>query len=257
MLHGAMGQIEVAAPVAEVFYSVQGEGPLVGVPQVFVRLRGCDLDCLYCDTPWARDLSGPARLQEPDGSWMEAANPVSLTTVLQGIDGLRSSRPAYAVHSCSITGGEPLLHADFCLALAGALQQADLPVYLETAGHKPDALARISPYTSWVAMDWKLPSTMREPVPGEVFARSAAACQAELIVKFVVTHAVSLGELSDALAALSSARRDCTVVIQPVTPVRGQRPPDPTTLLDMLGTAARFFPQVRVIPQLHRVLGVP
>ena len=250
-----MGQVEVAAPLAEVFYSFQGEGPLVGIPQIFVRLRGCDLDCLYCDTTWARDPSGPARLQVPDGSWRELENPVHLTEVLDAVAAIRSALPAYAVHSCSITGGEPLLYPDFCLALAGALQQADLPVYLETAGHKPEALARVSPYASWVAMDWKLPSTMRRPVPGDLFARSARACQAELIVKFVVTEAVTPEELAQALASLAEARRDCTVVIQPVTPIDDQRPPRAAVLLDMLAAAARLFPKVRIIPQIHKLLG--
>ncbi len=250
-----MGQVEVAAPLAEVFYSFQGEGPLVGVPQIFVRLRGCDLDCLYCDTRWARDARGLARIQTPDGSWREMENPVHLTEILNAVAAIRAALPAYAVHSCSITGGEPLLYPDFCLALAGALQQADLPVYLETAGHKPEAIARVSPYASWVAMDWKLPSTMRRPVDGQLFAQSARACQAELIVKFVVTETVTPTEFAEAVTALADARRDCTVVIQPVTPIADQRPPPAATLLDMLAAAAKLFPKVRIIPQIHKLLG--
>jgi len=251
-----LGPLETAAPVAEIFYSVQGEGPLVGVPQIFLRLAGCDLDCLYCDTAWARASVATAQIRGPGQQTTRLPNPLSLSSVLALIENFRAAHGP-AVHSCAVTGGEPLLHADFCLALAGALEQADLPVYLETAGHRPDDLARVSSFVSWVAMDLKLPSTLRQPVPLQTFARSAQACRTELIVKVPLAERVSLEELEEGLRVLAEARTELTLVLQPLTPMGGLKPPSAERLMEMLDLAARYFSSVRLIPQCHRKLGVP
>src|ERR1035441_3044538 len=49
---GARGSTRRALKIAELFYSIQGEGSLVGVPSVFIRTSGCNLRCAWCDTPY-------------------------------------------------------------------------------------------------------------------------------------------------------------------------------------------------------------
>lgn len=48
--------------VVEHFVSINGEGPLAGQLAVFVRFKGCNLSCLYCDTKWANEPDVPARV---------------------------------------------------------------------------------------------------------------------------------------------------------------------------------------------------
>jgi len=99
-----------ALKITEIFRSLQGESDSVGWPTVFVRLTGCPLRCVWCDTAYA--FHG--------GEWMETDAIVDRVAVL----GTR--------HVC-VTGGEPLAQKR-CLSLLEKLCDADHRVSLETSG---------------------------------------------------------------------------------------------------------------------------
>lgn len=99
-----------ALRITEIFYSLQGEARTVGLPTVFVRLTGCPLRCVYCDTAYA--FSG--------GELRDIAD--VLATVAD-----------YAPRYVTVTGGEPLAQPQ-CLALLAQLCDAGYEVSLETSG---------------------------------------------------------------------------------------------------------------------------
>src|SRR3990172_5826190 len=153
---GRSGGLSKAGYLAEVFSSIQGEGLLVGVRQVFVRLAGCNLSCRYCDPPESRVAPFFCRVERSPGrvDFHELSNPVELDDLLKFIRQLNRVKH----HSVSLTGGEPLCQPEFVSQLIQGVHQVGLPAYLETNGSLAEPLASLEVAPDYVAMDIKLPS---------------------------------------------------------------------------------------------------
>lgn len=98
--------------ISEIFYSVQGEGILSGVPSVFIRTSGCNLRCTWCDTPYA--------------SWKPEGTIMNYGSILSAV---RRHWADYVV----VTGGEPMIHPEIT-DLTRGLKGLDLHITIETAG---------------------------------------------------------------------------------------------------------------------------
>jgi len=98
--------------LSELFYSIQGEGKLTGVPSVFVRVSGCNLRCVWCDTPYA--------------SW----NPEGIDETVAAIVARVAEFPGRHV---VITGGEPMIMPDLA-ELCETLKGHNYHITIETAG---------------------------------------------------------------------------------------------------------------------------
>lgn len=116
--------------IVELFYSIQGEGKLAGVPSAFVRTAGCNLACRWCDTEYA--------LRASDGEDMSVSDVVEIIG-------------QWPMRHVVVTGGEPMIQPDV-VELTEALRDQGRHITIETAGtiFKPVAcdLMSISPKLS-------------------------------------------------------------------------------------------------------------
>jgi 7-carboxy-7-deazaguanine synthase len=118
--------------VNEIFYSVQGEGTSVGTPTVFVRLTGCNLRCVYCDTEYA----------------FYEGEKMTLDETIAEVE-------KYECKTVEITGGEPLLQKE-SLELMKRLADKGFDVLLETSGSV--SIAKVDKRVK-IIMDLKTPSS--------------------------------------------------------------------------------------------------
>jgi len=253
--------MEPRGRLVEIFSSIQGESELIGLRQVFLRFLGCNLRCDYCDTPESRAAGDRSvcRIERTPGrgDFETRDNPLSVTDVVDAVERLSAVPP----HSVSLTGGEPLLQADFLTALLPEIEERlGLPIYLETNGTLPGALARVVDRVGIIGMDVKLPS-----VTGEGDAIRARehrefleiARRRRVFVKIVVGAGTPDAELEEAVRLVASVDPAIPVTLQPVTPNgRVTRAPSAARLLEMQALALRHLCVVKVIPQMHKALGV-
>ena len=109
-------EIDSTLPISEIFYSIQGEGPSVGRPAIFIRLFGCNLRCKWCDTPYSYQPTQQTNMK--------------IVTIIEEVKRLANLRPLVV-----ITGGEPLIHKKPLVTLVRALKkQGYRYIEIETNG---------------------------------------------------------------------------------------------------------------------------
>lgn len=175
--------------IAELFYSIQGEGKLAGVPSVFVRSAGCNLRCVWCDTPYA--------------SWEPQGQEMTVERIVEEVK-------AFGARHVVLTGGEPMIMPEIA-ALCDALCDGGYHITLETAGtvYRPVRinLASVSPKlsnsTPWERQEGRFAKAHeRQRLNLEVIQRFIDNSP-DFQLKFVVTSDNDLPEIEAILDGLS------------------------------------------------------
>jgi len=242
--------------VSEIFVSFQGEGLHAGRRQLFVRFAGCPLRCRYCDTPESLVPVPECRVLGPDGTERHA-NPLAPATLDALVARLAGAAPP--LHAIAVTGGEPLAQADF-LATWLARRTTTLPVLLETAGILPVRLRRVLLWVAIASLDLKCPSNTGERPRWEEHEECLAAAVAagcDVYVKMPVDDATAVDEVEHGARLVHRVAPEAPLFLTPLTEPTSPRHTIGAPALERLhAIASAVHGDVRVLPQLHKVLGI-
>lgn len=228
--------------IGEVFSSIQGEGKLLGRRQVFIRFSGCNLDCNYCDTPDSRNS--------------EYGKYLSAKELAKEVNNLIT--PDF--HSLSLTGGEPLLHADF---IKEFLENYPIDALIETNGSLPDELKKILNLIKFASVDIKLPehgaSSDWNILMGNEL-KSINLLMEEGIntyCKLVVlpsTEVDTVAFIASKIALEVQNIGKLSLIIQPASPLSNWTKIS-DKLLEISQVTGKYL-DVMVIPQIHKILKI-
>lgn len=224
----------IKAKINDIFVSIQGEGKFLGEEQCFVRFYGCNLNCRFCDT----------KISTYTEYFCEEL--VHRVKEVIGHKGIKS---------ISITGGEPLLQRDFLIGFLPRLKTEGFSVYLETNGVLHEDLFDVMPYVDIISMDIKLPSSTKErPLWQEHKQFLKIAREKEVFIKAVICLDTTFEDFKKAVGLVVGVDPKITFILQPNELEIGR---------DLAGKlqafrqySKKYFTDARVIPQLHKILGV-
>ena len=213
--------------IKEFFTSIQGEGPYIGYKQLFIRFCGCNLNCRYCDTDFSAENAEEYSARE------------LINVCNQNLD----------CHSVSLTGGEPLLNLDF---LKEFIPLSPLPVYLETNGTLYENLKEVVNGITYIASDIKLPSCAGIEERWDIHDKFFEIANNKILfAKAVFDENITDEEIKN-LSNLC-LKYEIELILQPKT--AGNTPAVSSTFV--LSLLNRFkYKKVRVIPQVHKFLGI-
>ena len=219
----------VKSMIREVFASVQGEGPLVGYKQLFVRFSSCNLNCKYCDTEFKQEKSTEYSIQD------------LLEITSQNLD----------CHSISLTGGEPLLNIEF---LKEFLPSSKLPVYLETNATLYKNLEQIINFVDFISADIKIPScTGMKELWNEHDIFFTIASKTKLFAKMVFDSGINDNEIE--IATTLCKKHNIELILQPKM-FKDSPTIDAKFMETTLNKSLKYYSKVRLIPQVHKFISV-
>lgn len=219
------------AKINEIFSSIQGEGPVVGYKQLFIRFCGCNLHCDYCDTEFQQGTCF-----SPQELYSKIVSEYDLSTF----------------HSISLTGGEPLISVEFLKDFL-PLVQGKTKIYLETNATLFHKLPIIKDYIDIISADIKLPTSTGKntfDLHRKFFEKVDGV---QTFAKIVFDKNITNEEIE----TCANIGKDFGIelVLQPK--MNGDKMSVSSDFCNsILDKFSSIYPNVRLIPQVHKFLNV-
>lgn len=231
----------------EIFTSIEGEGILYGTKTLFVRLAGCPYSCFYCDTLDALPL--------------DSGKEYSITEACNLIDNNLQAN----TYKVNFTGGEPLIQYEAVYELAKHVKARGLPTYLESACFDSKKFLYVLPSIDFVKIEFKTidsefidkkhyPNLIRNTLE---CLQAAIEAEKTTYIKTVISSKTELStfkELLDQIFKIISKENISGFIIQPTTSLSE---PSLEQLLMFYDSVYPYYNEVRVVPQLQKIISAP
>jgi organic radical activating enzyme len=237
-----------AVRLSEIFTSIEGEGILYGTKTLFVRLAGCPLKCHWCDTVYALPADSGAEYSVAEAKKLISENLQPNT------------------YKVNFTGGEPLVQHEAVMELAKFVKQKELAVktYLESACYDAARFEKVLPYIDICKIEFKLrdsavvhekhyPNLLRNEVE---CLKLALRSGRTTYIKVVVTNSSSLEEFRQLVHTVFGLAKPGGIAGFIIQPSHGIDEPSLERVFGFYDAVYPSYDQVRVVPQLHKEMGV-
>ena len=232
--------------LSEIFTSIEGEGILFGTKTLFVRLSGCPLRCHWCDTPYALPLES-GELTTTDDAKQLIAKQLQKNT-----------------YKVSFTGGEPLAQHEAVRELASFVKGLGVKTYLESACYDSARFAKVLPEIDICKIEFKLRDSkaMEEKnyptlIKNELECLKLSIAEGKTTyIKVVVTNSSSLKEFQDLVLKIFAVVQGSDIAGFIIQPSHKIDEPSLETLFGFYDAVFPLYSNVRIVPQMHKAIGV-
>ena len=231
----------------EIFTSVEGEGILYGTKTLFVRLAGCPFTCFYCYTIESLPLDSGTEYTIEDANQLIDSNLKNQT------------------YKVNFTGGDPLIQHKAVALLAKHIQEKKIPTYLESSCFDIDRFNHVLPFFDIVKIEFKTKDSdfvdskhyEKLIVHSMKCLESSVKTKKTTYIKIVVSSKTQLNEFEELTNQIFNVISKDDIDGFVIQPTYGVSEPSLDLLLNLYDIVYPYYSDVKVVPQLHKLIGAP